>query len=47
MWAFHDVLQAGKQEIVQPPYSPDLVPAGARSGECGEKPYKKIGFMEP
>jgi hypothetical protein len=31
--AFHNALQAGKQKEVHPPYSPDLVPAGARSGE--------------
>jgi hypothetical protein len=31
--AFHDVLQAGKQKEVHPPCSPDLAPAGARSGE--------------
>jgi hypothetical protein len=33
--AFHDVLQSGKQKEVHPPYSPDLAPAGARSGEYG------------
>jgi hypothetical protein len=33
--AFHDVLQAGKQKEVHPPYFPDLAPAGARSGEYG------------
>jgi hypothetical protein len=33
--AFHDALQAGKQKEVHPLYSPDLVPAGARSGEHG------------
>jgi hypothetical protein len=33
MCAFHDALQAGKQKEVHPPYSPDLAPAGARSGE--------------
>jgi hypothetical protein len=33
--AFHDALQAGKQKEVHPPYSPDLTPAGARSGEYG------------
>jgi hypothetical protein len=33
--AFHDALQAGKQKEVQPPYSPDLAPAGARSWEYG------------
>jgi hypothetical protein len=33
MCAFHDAFQAGKQKEVHPPYSPDLVPAGARSGE--------------
>jgi hypothetical protein len=32
---FHDDLQAGKQKEVHPPYSPDLAPAGARSGEYG------------
>jgi hypothetical protein len=32
---FHDDLQAGKQKEVHPPYSPDLAPAGARSGESG------------
>jgi hypothetical protein len=31
--AFRDAVQAGKQKEVHPPYSPDLVPAGARSGE--------------
>jgi hypothetical protein len=31
--AFHDGLQAGKQKEVHPPYSLDLAPAGARSGE--------------
>jgi hypothetical protein len=35
MSAFHDVLQAGKQKEVHPPYSPDLAPAGASSGEYG------------
>jgi hypothetical protein len=30
-FAFHDVIQAGKQQAVHPPYSPDLAPAGARS----------------
>jgi hypothetical protein len=34
--AFHDALQAGKQKEVHPPYSPDLAPTGARSGEYGE-----------
>jgi hypothetical protein len=33
--AFHDALQAGKQKEVHPQYSPDLAPAGARSGEYG------------
>jgi hypothetical protein len=33
--AFLDALQAGKQKKVHPPYSSDLVPAGARSGEYG------------
>jgi hypothetical protein len=33
--AFHDALQAGKQKEVDPKYSPDLAPAGARSGEYG------------
>jgi hypothetical protein len=33
--AFHDALQAGKQKEVHPPYSPDQVPAGARSGAYG------------
>jgi hypothetical protein len=33
MCAFHDALQAGKQKEVHPPYSPDLAPAGVRSGE--------------
>jgi hypothetical protein len=33
--AFYDALQAGKQKEVHPPYSPDLAPAGARSGEYG------------
>jgi hypothetical protein len=33
--AFHDALQAGKQKEDHPPYSPDLAPAGARSGEYG------------
>jgi hypothetical protein len=28
-------VQAGKQKEVHPPYSPDLAPAGARSGEYG------------
>jgi hypothetical protein len=32
-YAFHDALQAGKQKEVQPPYSADLEPSGARSGE--------------
>jgi hypothetical protein len=31
--AFYNALQAGKQKKVHPPYSPDLAPAGARSGE--------------
>jgi hypothetical protein len=31
--AFHDAVQAGKQKDVHPPYSPNLAPAGARSGE--------------
>jgi hypothetical protein len=35
MCIFHDALQAGKQKEVHPPYSPDLVPAGVRSGEYG------------
>jgi hypothetical protein len=30
--AFHDALQVVKQKEVHPPYSPDLAPAGARSG---------------
>jgi hypothetical protein len=30
---FHDALQAGKQKKVHPPYSPDLAPAGPRSGQ--------------
>jgi hypothetical protein len=34
-YAFHDALQAGKQKEVHPPYSPDLAPAGARSGDYG------------
>jgi hypothetical protein len=33
--AFHDALQVRKQKEVHPPYSPDLVPTGARSGEYG------------
>jgi hypothetical protein len=33
--AFHDALPAGKQKEVHPPYSPDLAPADARSGEYG------------
>jgi hypothetical protein len=33
MCAFHDALQAAKQKEVHPLYSPDLVPAVARSGE--------------
>jgi hypothetical protein len=32
-WAFHVALQTGTQKEVHPPYSPDLAPAGARSGE--------------
>jgi hypothetical protein len=28
--AFHDVLQAGKQKEVHPPYSTDLAPAGLK-----------------
>jgi hypothetical protein len=35
MCSLHDALQAGKQKEVHPPYSPDLAPAGARSGEYG------------
>jgi hypothetical protein len=31
--AFHDAVQAEKQKEVHPPYSPDLAPLGARSGE--------------
>jgi hypothetical protein len=38
--AIHDALQAGKQK----PYSPDLAPAGTRSGEYGVKsPVKNLG----
>jgi hypothetical protein len=37
--AFHDALQAGKQKEVHSPYSPDLAPAGARSGEYGGLVY--------
>jgi hypothetical protein len=33
--AFYDSFQAGKEKEVHPPYSPDLAPAGARSGEYG------------
>jgi hypothetical protein len=32
---FHDALQVGKQKEDRPPYSPDLEPAGARSGHYG------------
>jgi hypothetical protein len=31
MCAFHDALQAGKQNEVHPPYSPDLAPGVLRS----------------
>jgi hypothetical protein len=39
MCAFHDALQAGKQKEVHPPYSSDLVPAGAghHSQQCAVK----------
>jgi hypothetical protein len=33
--AFHDALQAGKQKEVRPPYSHDMTPTGAISGEYG------------
>jgi hypothetical protein len=33
--AFHEALPVGKQKEVHPPYSPDLAPAGATSGEYG------------
>jgi hypothetical protein len=34
-YGFHDALQAGKQKEVHLPYTPDLAPAGTRSGEYG------------
>jgi hypothetical protein len=33
IYTLHHVLQAGKQKKVHRPYSPDLAPIGARSGE--------------
>jgi hypothetical protein len=36
---FNDALQAGKQKEVHPPYSLDMAPAGARSGEYGRSNF--------
>jgi hypothetical protein len=52
--AFHNALQVGKQKEVHPPYSPDLVPAGARSGQYGvcflvpfTEPFRHTTYSEP
>jgi hypothetical protein len=48
MCAFHDVLQVAKQKEVHPPYSPDLAPVGARSGEYGEwTSFRFVCFLVP